>query len=532
MALKKIIFFVCTILLLTACQNKLLYNQSESNIADVKLQAEQARHQSDAAAKIPPSMLVNSGLYVNKTQINLARDPRWLRNHIVVRGDKLPFSYYSRTIVAGGGNNILTQYQVGLDSSEMVTINYSGPIKGALDLLAAKTGYVYTVDNKEVYWQAFITRTFDIAFMPGSSDYLMGKASGGGGSSSPTVAGGSGGSGSSNTVVTGVTDDSSAAQYSNLKGTLSVWKDLRETIGQLLSRDGKVIVSEATTSVTVRDRPTNVELVSRFIANFNNNLSRQVLVKVQVLEVKLSSSYSYGINWNVVGQIFRKGHFSLIGNNSDPIGITTLGNTSVNTLSGLIDTGGGNQVQALINALSQQGRVSIVTEPRAVALNNQVSVVRIVNQEGYLASIQNTTMSGTGGSTTLGSITSQVTPGSLVTGLTLYILPKILDNKVYLQVNADLSTNQGFTTASTGDVKTNPNAVQIQIPNVSQKQFNQRSVISSGDTLILSGFRKIENQTGAAQLFDSQALGGQSAKQGNSETIVLITPIILRSGLS
>ena len=33
--------------------------------------------------------------------------------------------------------------------------------------MAAKTGYVYSVHRNSVYWQAFITRTFDIAFMPG-----------------------------------------------------------------------------------------------------------------------------------------------------------------------------------------------------------------------------------------------------------------------------------------------------------------------------------------------------------------------------
>jgi hypothetical protein len=65
------------------------------------------------------------------------------------------------------------------------------------------------------------------------------------------------------------------------------------------------------------------------------------------------------------------------------------------------------------------------------------------------------------------------------------------------------------------------------VPNVTQKQFNQRSVIASGSTLILAGFKQVQNQTGAMQLLDSQALGGKAATQSNSETIILITPIIL-----
>src|SRR5205823_3858044 len=98
----------------------------------------------------------------------------------------------------------------------------------------------------------------------------------------------------------------------------------------------------------------------------------------------------------------------------------------------------------LFNALSQQGKTSVVSEPRVVCLNNQVAVVRIVQQNGYVASIQNTSLAGStggsGGTTNVGTVTSQVTPGTVITGLTLYILPKIMQDKIYMQVNADLST--------------------------------------------------------------------------------------------
>src|SRR5262249_39605856 len=153
------------------------------------------------------------------------------------------------------------------------------------------TGYVYNVQGNVIYWQAFITRTFDIAFMPGGTDYLMGKSSSGGSSgggglaSGGTSPGGAGGGQVSNYV----SSDYSDSEYSNLKGTLSIWKDLDATLKQLISSEGKVMVSESTTTVTVRDRPTNVELVGRYIMNLNKSLSKQVLVKVQVLEVTLEN---------------------------------------------------------------------------------------------------------------------------------------------------------------------------------------------------------------------------------------------------
>ncbi len=533
-----VLFFTSSFMLvmLAAC-NSPVYNQTMGNVADTKLKAEGARHKSDQDAKTPPPLVVKDGLYVDTSPKTLYHDPDWLQNRIVIRGDQLPFSYYSRTITNGAGGNILTKYQSGLDPSSTITMNYSGSIKGALDLLAAKTGYIYAVHKNSVSWQAFVTKTFDVAFMPGASDYLMGKSSSGGASSANTSS-----QGGSGTVSNYVSSDYSESEYSNLKGTLSIWKDLENTIKELLSADGKVIVSESTTSVTVRDKPTNVELIAQFIANMNHNLSKQVLVKIQVLEVNLENSYDFGINWQIVAKSFHNSNFVINANYGTPISITAL--TQQQTLAGAANALGvpqfGSQGEPgkvpsytiLFNALNQQGKTSVVSEPRVVCLNNQVSVVRIVRQEGYVASIQNTSLAGSGtttssggSNTNIGTVTSQVTPGNVITGLTLYILPKIFKDNIFLQVNADLSTNDGFSTF--GNTSTGQASSQIQLPNITEKHFNQRSKIRSGDTLILSGFRQVANRANANQFLNSQALGGKGSQQINRETIVLITPIIL-----
>jgi type IVB pilus formation R64 PilN family outer membrane protein len=516
-----LLFFLVT-LLISGCNNP-VYNQAEANIYDVKHRIITAKKISDNSGKPIPSLVVNQGLYVDRTPINLNKDPSWLKNRIILRGEQLPFSYYSRTIAGGGGHNVLTHYQVGLDEAATVSMNYTGTVKGALDLLAAKTGYVYAVNGNSVYWQAFITKTFDIAFMPGSSDYMMGKAAGTSSGASQANTGG---------TVQAMIDDSASSQYSNLKGTLSVWKDLGTTIKQLLSPSGTVIVSESTTSVTVRDKPSNVDLVAKYISNLNSNLSRQVLVKVQVLDVTLSSDFVWGINWNAIKQTLGQ-QFLLTADEGTPVSITSLSNgNAIPQVGTKNNLGSSTAVGALINALTQQGRVSVVTEPRVVCLNNQVSVIRIVNQEGYLASVQNTTVAGASGTGASGTITSQLTPGALITGLTLYVLPKIMNGKVYLQVNADLSTKVSIqaissATGGTPDASTATAGSTIQVPNFTQKQFNQRSIIGSGDTLIIAGYRQLSNTANAMQLLDSQALGGKGAKEQEVETIVLITPIIL-----
>jgi len=524
------------VFLLCGC-NQAVFNQTESNIADAKQREINSRAQTEATAVKPsPPLLIKEGVYVDTTPVSLQKQPGWLKNPIVIRGDQLPFSYYGRLISAAAGKNVLTKTQTGLDSKMPLSINYSGTVKGALDLLAAKSGYVYNIYRGDsIYWQAFISRTYNIAFMPGNSDYVMGQTSGG------SIAGSTGGTG-----AIGAITDASSQEFSSLKGSLSLWKDIDSTIHQLLSPEGKVFVSQSTTSVTVRDRPTNVDLIGQYIHNLNTNLSQQVFIKIEILDVTLTNDYNMGINWEMLERAFAHSNFILNANYSSPITITpltggaipTVGLAPSNATQALFAAGATTLLSAVISALSQQSKVAIVAQPRVVAMNNQVSAIRVVNQQGYIQSVQNTSVpsssaSGSGSQTVnnVSTITSQITPGTLVTGLTLYILPKIMGDKVYIQVNVDLSQKisidtlcaQSGTTAGTCAAS----SFVIQSPNVTEKIFNQRSVLQSGQTLVLSGLKQINNSTGAMQLFNLQELGGESSQQSNDDTVVLITPYIL-----
>jgi type IVB pilus formation R64 PilN family outer membrane protein len=541
MVFKRIVVLAfASLMVLTGCQSPPLYNQTNGNVADTIEKQRDAIHDIDSKNKPTPPLLVNQGLYVDKTPISLARDPSWMKTPIIIRGDQLPFAYYSRTILSNGMQKpVLTHYQVGLDQGIKLSLNYKGTVKGALELLAAKSGYVFSINHKDVYWQAFITRTFDIAFMPGATDYLLGDTAGG--TASAGGGGGSGGAAASGGGSGGVSTGGfgGLGSSSSLTGkAISVWTDLSATIRPLLSPNGQVVVSQSTTTVTVTDRPSNVALVGKYIAKLNQSLSRQVLVKIQVFEITLNSAFNFGIDWQIIKRGFLGSDFVLNANYGTPVSITPQSKTNLIGAAPFVSAPGGLPqngiiqsdptsrygVNVLVSALEQQGKVSVVSEPRVVALNNQVSVISLVNKEGYAASVSSTALAGgnTGGGS---SITSSITPGTLVTGLILYVLPKIMNNKVYLQVNADLSTRISLDTFTSG--ATGTSQASIQTPRIAEKQINQRSVIGSGDTLILSGFRQVTNQSGAMQLYGAQALGGKAAIQQNTETLILITPIIL-----
>ncbi len=494
---------------LAACSTPKLFSQSQENVNKVKTQIKDARQEGDTLTKPKSSVIVKDELYVDSVPINIKKQPTWLKGRISLHGDKLPFSFYSRNIVKSAG--VLTKYQHRLDPSLEISMNYTGDIQGALDLLAAKTGYSYSINGDSVYWRAFETKTFNIAFMPGSSNYMVGK---------DKVTKKKEDDSNTNEVIKKGNDDTANDQYSNLQATLSVWKDMNNTIQSMLSKEGRVVVSESTSAITVTDHPSNLKTIGLYIDSTNADLSKQVMIKVQVLQINLQENFVNGINWDAAKTMLGGTDFTFSGNFAAPVAIAPI--AGISTASFGAASGAS---QALITALSQQGRISTTTEPTVVTTNNQVATLGITTQTGYLAQVSSTISGDTG------TLTTDVLPGQAITGLTLFILPKIMDNKVYLQVSSSLSTLQKIQDLYSQGTADNPNesATKIQAPIINDNSFNQRSVITSGTTLILAGFKQIHNEANNSAFAQIDALGGKGAAQQNIQTIILITPYILNN---
>jgi type IVB pilus formation R64 PilN family outer membrane protein len=353
--------------------------------------------------------------------------------------------------------------------------------------------------------------------MPGSSNYMVGQSN-------------------QNLSSTGSTDQDNQTnhlndqQYSNLSGQLSVWNDLEKTLDELKSKKGKVIVSQSTTSVTVHDHPSNVKQMAQYISRLNKSLSQEVGIRVEVLEVQLNKDFNYGIDWNVVQKLL-KTSISLTGNLSTATNLVATNLVSQQSDTGLagfqIGKSGSDNSHFLLNALSQEGRVRVVTKPQVVTMNNQIASIRITQDTGYIKSITSSQFEQ--------YQTTTITPGTITDGFTLYLLPKIQDQNVYMQISSRIANLLSLEKVSNepsneeGNSKNNSQFSAIMVPTVSAKEFNQRSVVRSGSTLIIAGYKRLRDQTSQAKMFGVTALGGVGSQSQNVETLVLITPTILKS---
>ncbi|MCW3634250.1 secretin N-terminal domain-containing protein, partial [Burkholderia cenocepacia] len=100
----------------------------------------------------------------------------------------------------------------------------------------------------------------------------------------------------------GGTSQNSGGYSSNTKikmdSAYSVWTSVEGQIKAIKTPPGRYWISEATGTITVTDTKAAVDEISRIIDHENGLLTRQIVMRVEVLSVKLTSGQQYGIDWN------------------------------------------------------------------------------------------------------------------------------------------------------------------------------------------------------------------------------------------
>lgn len=405
-----------------------------------------------------------------------------------------------------------------------LALNYSGTIAGLMDAIANRTGLYWRYADKRIIFSRLQTRTFHMRTMPGTSNFsaTVGKSA-------------SSGESGSNSARLSFGANSSISMASSL----DYWKELLSTVSGMLSEEGQVSASSMTNSITVTDTPEVVDRVAQVVDAENAVLGRQVGLRVRVYSVKLTEESSSGIDWSLIYRL----------DGANPIGISGPGGSSVIERS---DSGRmGAQVMSgrfanskfIIQALSAQGQVGTVIDTNVVTLNNQPAPVAVTENRGFISKTSLTP--GSLGSSSVITMEQDV----LTTGFIMNLLPTILENRsIMLQVQIDLSElkkmerfnadERGKGDIGTGLVpkekddgpdKQKGNAasqiasISIDAPHTSAIQTMQRASLKSGDTLVLSGFRRQADKTSRRGVVDYKG-GTERADQESEEIIVLISP--------
>ncbi len=378
----------------------------------------------------------------------------------------------------------------------------NGTLVDLVDKICAELDVHYSIDGYQLSLSELETKILQIGILPGSSSYEMGKSSG-------TVGSTASGAGSLNNGSVRYTSDTKVAQWDNLEDILNTYTS---------KPNGIVKVNQSSSTVTIIDRPSVVKKIEDFINKYNKINMQQVGIKIQVLEVTLNEGYKRGIDWDLIRESLNT-DLNINFDFTNPTNILgAISGSNLGTIDWNIIDGKYNGSGFLVQYIEEQGNVSIVSEPRFTILNNQVSELSILAEEGYVK----TRTFNPGNVVTAQSV--GLNPGTLLTGFRLYILPTIIEDEILLQITTSISRKvQVDNFGDDGD----GNAL-LQLPKLNDRVFIQRSIVPNNSTLVLTGFKEQAAGTSDASPFKMNLAGGQTAAKNTTEIVILVTPVIIR----
>ena len=423
------------------------------------------------------------------------------------------------------------------DVSGNITLNLTDvTLLEAIDVIQDIYGYDVRINNSviQVYPAGIRTETIALNYLFlkrfGTSSTSIN--SGGVSENDPNSGGGSNG-GSNRNSNNSSNQNNRNSQGQNNQGSSGIniytenesdfWLELKETLTAFVgTEDGRsVIISPQAGLVTVRGLPAEIAAVEKFISDTETHLHRQVIIEAKIMEVTLNDDYQQGVEWtNVLGHIGST-DISFATNG------TILGNTISSTIGGLTGASFTNtDFSGVINLLSTQGNVQVLSSPRITATNNQKAVIKVGEDEYFVTEVSSTTTTGTSTTTT-----PEVELTPFFSGISLDVTPQI-DEKgdVILHVHPSVtSTEEQIKTIRLG-------GDDYALPLAQSRVRESDTIIraKSGEIVVIGGLietYKIDKESKTPLLGDIPYLGElfKSASESTQkrELVILLKPVVI-----
>ncbi|EJG0325369.1 pilus (MSHA type) biogenesis protein MshL [Vibrio parahaemolyticus] len=306
------------------------------------------------------------------------------------------------------------------------------------------------------------------------------------------------------------------------------WPMLQQAVANLIGsgKGQSVVVTPQAGVITVRAFPDDIREVREFLGVSQERMQRQVILEAKILEVTLSDGYQQGINWsNLSASIGNSG--SIIVNRPasalpplDAIGTLLGGQTNVTISDG--------NFKAVLNFMSTQGDLNVLSSPRITAANNQKSVIKVGTDQYFV-----TELSSNAGNGENSNAVPEVELTPFFSGISLDVTPQI-DNKgnVFLHVHpAVIEVTEEVKQLNLGGQFQN-----IQLPLAKSSIRESDSVIRAkdGDVVVIGGLMKQQNVEQVSKvpfLGDVPALGHLFRNTSNvtqkTELVILLKPTVV-----
>ena len=356
----------------------------------------------------------------------------------------------------------------------------------ALDSLVKPLGFDFKQEGRFIYIvkPKMETRMFHL-------NYLAVKRSG------SSVVSGTGGTGASTTTTTGGTSTYSTGSQvvSQVKSeeVSNLWNEIegRDLDGKLddkvktglralLSEKGALAVNKMASALMVTDFPRNLEMIEKFLQQVERAVSRQVIIEAKILEVTLNDRFQLGIDWRFLPQMTNAGFGWTSSQNLTGTSGTIPPSWGVPAATTGLTAGIATlNFTSMLDALSQQGHVNVISAPRVSTLNNQKSIIKAATEEVYFE-VSIATSTGAAPIIT-------ATPRNVTIGVILNVTPQIdADGNILLDIQPSVTEEVTRRTQQVG-VSSGNTPIVTEAPVVSVRQAQTVARVRDGQTIVIAG---------------------------------------------
>ncbi len=314
------------------------------------------------------------------------------------------------------------------------------------------------------------------------------------------------------------------------------WQQLHVSVAALIGMDadaatatGKLVVNRAAGVLSVMADSVQHAQIGKLIDELLENLKRQVLIQVTVIEVELNDNYQTGIDWSRVD--LGKAGFSIAANLNGGPPIRAEASTREGLQLQYLDTDvDGNRVQAAISLLSGFGEARVLSSPQIMVLNNHTAVLKVVENFVYFEISQNINP----GSTLSGSgplLATTTTPQTIPVGLVMKVTPQVGED-----LNVVLSVRPTISSVVRTELDPNPSltGAQNRVPVVRVREMESVLRLQSREVGVLGGLMQDDyrdTRRAVPFLFGLPLIGElfKSVKRESRKTelVILMRPIVM-----
>ena len=408
---------------------------------------------------------------------------------------------------------ILTQAARGA-AALVEPFEYKGTLRGLLDVVAARYGVFWRYRDGQVTIFRTETKTFVLPDLPSSFSFGGSISTNGGSGGGSTMAVGADSTLSGGASGAGGGGGGTGSQV-NLKsgGVVDYWAGLQQTAASVGGAGTQVVVNRSLGMLIATGTPPQIKRVDDWVKGLSAMLSKQVAIEVRLYNVKLTREDNYGLNLSLAyhganghtGVSFSGAQAPSIASSSTPMsfGATIVGGTLKGT-------------SAAVQALSALGNVTAVLETSGIARNGRAVGIQSDETKDYVNSSQTTLTSTVGATTTMQT-------ASVLAGLTSTFVPRVVDGRILIDFNMQLSDLLPFSTFSS-------NGSQVQLKDIVATTLLSSVSLKSGESLVMVGNRQrtasVANN-GVGNPGMALLGGGVDAQVGDTVLAVVITAHLL-----